>query len=148
MAQVTDAYDWVGRTLIGRDGEKIGTVEEIYVDAEGGHPEWARVSTGLFGSDSCFIPLAGAAPQGENMVVRVTKAEVKDAPRPEPENELSQEEEVALYRHYGIDFTQEGSVTASEDDSIGDGMPGRVLGERAAGDSSKTLDSRSGDLDG
>ena len=145
MAQVTDAYDWRGRTLIGRDGEKIGTVEEIYVDAEGGHPEWARISTGLFGSDS-FVPLASATPQGEGMVVQVTKTQVNDAPRPEPENELSQEQEVALYRHYGFDFTQEGSVTAREDDPISGPIPGHVLGERTAGNVSPNLDSRSGDL--
>ena len=33
MTQFTEAYDFRGRTLVDRDGEKIGTVDEVYTDA-------------------------------------------------------------------------------------------------------------------
>ena len=38
-----------GEDLYDADGDKIGTIEEIYLDAETNEPEWALVNTGLFG---------------------------------------------------------------------------------------------------
>jgi uncharacterized protein (TIGR02271 family) len=111
MTPVTDAYTWQGRDLIGSDGEKIGAVKEIYEDERTGKPEWALVTTGLFGSRSHFVPLAGAEPAGEEIRVRVTKDQVKDAPRIS-EGELSEPEERQLFEHYGVPYTDEGSVTA------------------------------------
>ena len=57
MTQVTDAYEWKGRTLIDSDGQKIGEIDEIYLDAETGEPEWATVTTGLFGTKTSFVPI-------------------------------------------------------------------------------------------
>ncbi len=116
MGQTTDmadAYEWEGRTLTDADGDKIGKIDALYVDKETDRPEWALVNTGLFGSKSTFVPLAGAAAQGEDVVVQVDAAQVKDAPKIDPEEELSEEQEVELFRHYGIDYTTEGSVTAT-----------------------------------
>ena len=53
-----------------------------------------------------FVPLAGAAPVGEDVKVRYSKEQVKDAPGVNPEGELSRDEEEALYRHYGMDYDQ------------------------------------------
>ena len=125
---MTHAYDWRGRTLIGRDGEKIGTIDELYVDHNTDRPEWARVTTGLFGTKTSFVPLAGASPQGENVAVGVTKQQVKDAPAVESGSELSEQEEAQLFRHYGVDYTGEGSVTATgapDGQSSGAGTVGR-----------------------
>ncbi len=80
MTQFTDAYAFEGRTLIDRDGEKIGKIDEIYTDREGGGPEWALVHTGLFGTKKHFVPLAGATPSGEDVRANVRKDAVKDAP--------------------------------------------------------------------
>ena len=112
MTPITEAYDWRGRALVGQDGEKIGKVEEIYVDEQSGRPDWARISTGVFGNRSSFVPLAGATPQREDVVVQVTKSQVKDSPHVDSDEELSQAQEAELFRHYGIDYTEEGSVTA------------------------------------
>ena len=139
MTQMTEAYDWRGRTLIGQDGEKIGKVDEIYVDEEGGHPEWARVVTGLFSNRSSFVPLAGATPHGEEILVQVTKEQVKDSPHVDPDEELSQEEEVELFRHYGIDYTDQGSVTATGGQPRGDyAAPGAETGRPASGHDAAT----------
>jgi uncharacterized protein (TIGR02271 family) len=112
---MTHAYDWKGRTLKDRSGEKIGTIDALYLDQETDKPEWALVNTGLFGTKSSFVPLAGAAPRGEDVVVKVEAQQVKDAPKMEPDEELSEQQEVELFRHYGIDYTAEGSVTATDD---------------------------------
>jgi uncharacterized protein (TIGR02271 family) len=112
---MTHAYDWNGRTLKDRNGDKIGTIDALYLDQETDKPEWALVNTGLFGTKSSFVPLAGAAPRGEDVVVKVAAQQVKDAPKMEPDEELSEQQEVELFRHYGIDYTAEGSVTATDD---------------------------------
>jgi uncharacterized protein (TIGR02271 family) len=109
---MTQAYEWQGRTMVGSDGEKIGKITEIYEDPNTGKPEWATVSSGLFGSKSNFVPLAGASPTGEDVRVDVTKDQVKDAPGVETDGELSEEEEVRLFEHYGVPYTTEGSTTA------------------------------------
>jgi uncharacterized protein (TIGR02271 family) len=130
MAPVTDAYTWQGRDLLGGDGEKIGSVKEIYEDERTGKPEWALVTTGLFGSGSHFVPLAGAEPSGEQVRVRVSKDQVKGAPSIS-EGELSEREERQLFEYYGIPYTDEGSVTAegaprgeADDGSAGDDTSG------------------------
>jgi uncharacterized protein (TIGR02271 family) len=109
---MTDAYQWHGRTMMGSDGEKIGKITEIYDDPQTGKPEWATVSSGLFGTKSNFVPLAGASPAGEDVQARVTKDQVKDAPGVEDDGELSEAEERRLFDHYNVPFTSEGSTTA------------------------------------
>ena len=112
--EMTHAYDWHGRTLKDRNGDKIGKVDAVYLDQQTDKPEWALVNTGLFGTKSSFVPLAGASPQGEDVVVQVEAQQVNDAPKLEPDQELSEQQEAELFRHYGIDYTAEGSVTATE----------------------------------
>lgn len=112
MPQMTDAYEWQGRTVVADDGEKIGTVKEIYVDHRTGQPEWATVSGGLFGMKSHFVPLAEATPTGGDVRVSVTKDQVENAPGVESDGELSESEEQLLFEHYGVPYTTEGSTTA------------------------------------
>lgn len=129
MPKMTDAYEWQGRTMVGRDREKIGTISDIYEDPDTGRPEWATVTTGLFGMKSNFVPLAGAAPDGEGVCANVSKDQVKDAPSVDPDGQLSEQEETRLFEHYGIPYTQEGSVTAQGQPS-GGGQRAQT-GERA-----------------
>ena len=112
MPGMTDAYEWAGRTLIDDDGEKIGKISQIYEDPATGKPEWATVHTGLLGTKSNFVPLAGAAPSGEDVRAQVTKSQVKDAPGVEDDGELSESEERQLFEHYNVPYTNEGSTTA------------------------------------
>src|SRR5579875_2807742 len=112
MTEMTDAYEWHGRTMVGADGEKIGKISQIYEDPATGKAEWATVNTGLFGTKSNFVPLAGASPDGEDISVHVTKDQVKDAPSVENDGELTEQEERQLFEYYGIPYTTEGSTTA------------------------------------
>ena len=111
---MTHAYEWQGRTLRDRNDDKIGTIVAVYLDQQSDKPEWALVNTGLFGRKSSFVPLAGATPRGEDVVVGIAAQQVKDAPMMAPDEELSEQQEAELFRHYGIDYTTEGSVTATD----------------------------------
>jgi uncharacterized protein (TIGR02271 family) len=106
MTQMTEAYDWRGREVVDVDGMKIGQLDELYLDQETQAPEWAAVRTGLFGTKQSFVPLQGARPQGESVRVAFSKDEIKDAPRIDPDRELSQEEEATLYGHYGMAYSE------------------------------------------
>jgi uncharacterized protein (TIGR02271 family) len=111
---MTHAYDWQGRTVIDRNGDKIGKIDAVYVDQQIDKPEWALVNTGLFGTKSSFVPIAGASPRGEDVVVQVEAQQVKDAPKMDTDQELSEQQEAELFRHYGIDSTEVGLVNAIE----------------------------------
>ena len=111
----SETYDWQGCTLKDRSGEEIGTIDGLYADQQTDRPEWALVTSGLFGKKASFVPLAGASQQGDDVVANVDAQQVKDAPKMAPDAELSEEQEVELFRHYGIDYTEAGSVTATED---------------------------------
>ncbi len=112
MPETTEAYDFRGRTVLDSQGQKIGKIDELYYDEQGGQPEWALVNTGLFGTKKTFVPIRGAKPTGEDVQVSITNEQVKDAPRIDADQELSEEEERRLFQHYGVPYTTEGSTTA------------------------------------
>ena len=109
MPPVTEVLEWRGQTMVGAGGDKIGKIEEIYLDTETDRPEWALVHTGLFGSASSFVPIANASARDGDVRVPFEKAQVKDAPKLEPDGRLSQQDESALYSHYGMDYSEDRS---------------------------------------
>jgi uncharacterized protein (TIGR02271 family) len=101
MATRQDIKAWRGRTLLDRDGDKVGKIEDIYLDRSSGEPEWIAVKTGLFGSNVSFVPIHDATTDGDDVRVGHEKDLIKDAPNVDPDGELSPEEERRLYEHYG-----------------------------------------------
>jgi uncharacterized protein (TIGR02271 family) len=130
MTRFTEAYDFRGRTLVDREGEKIGTVDEVYSSQEGGQPEWALVHTGLLGTKKSFVPLRGASPSGGDVHVTVDRQAVQDSPSVEADQELSEAEERRLFEHYGVPYTAAGSPTAQ---GVGDAST-RAAGREADAD--------------
>ena len=110
MTTTDTILSWRGQKLYDRDGDKIGTIDEIYVDDATDRPEWGLVSTGLFGTSSTFIPLAQATQQGDQIRVPFEKSHVKDAPDVKADGHLSPDEEARLFRHYGLDSAEIGST--------------------------------------
>jgi uncharacterized protein (TIGR02271 family) len=104
MPDIDTVRSWQGRTMVDGDGDRIGTIDSIYVDDQTGEPEWALVNTGLFGAKSTFVPLAQANPAGDDVQVPYDKQLIKDAPKMDPDQHLSEAEEQQLWRHYGLDY--------------------------------------------
>src|SRR3954470_4806746 len=104
--QSEQAVTWRGRTAVDADGEKIGTVEEVYLDADTDRPEWLAIKTGMFGSRISFVPVAEATDVDGDVRVPYAKDQVKDAPHAEADGQLSEQEEARLYRHYGLDYSE------------------------------------------
>ena len=104
MPDIETIRTWEGRTLIDRDGGRIGTIDAIYLDDRTGQAEWALVNTGLFGTKSSFVPLTQTFQSDNDVVSPYDKQLVKDAPRVDPDKHLSEAEERQLWRHYGLDY--------------------------------------------
>jgi sporulation protein YlmC with PRC-barrel domain len=102
MTEVSDAYHFQGRTMIDREGEKVGKIDEVYANKRDGRRRWALVTTGLFGTRKMFVPLHDATPAGEDVRVPLEKAHVKDAPNIEADGGLSESEERELLAHYDV----------------------------------------------
>jgi len=130
--QVTEVYAWQGRELVGSDGEKIGTIKAIYEDSATGQPEWALVSSGLFGTRSHFVPLVDAEPNDGTVRVNVSKNLVKDAPSIEGEGELSDTDEQRLFEHYNVPFTSDLSPAVQSAPATGSSYHG-VSGDDVTG---------------
>ena len=58
MPDIDTVRGWQGRTMVDDDGDRIGSIQDIYADDQSGEPEWALVKTGLFGTKSTFVPIA------------------------------------------------------------------------------------------
>jgi uncharacterized protein (TIGR02271 family) len=111
---------WIGRTVVDRDGEKIGKLDDLYTDRDTRRPEWLAVTTGLFGTKMTFVPATGATDAGGDVMVRWRKDQVKDAPRCEADGELSEDEEARLYAHYGLGYGEQRSSSGLPEGEAGD----------------------------
>jgi len=89
-------------SVLSTDGDKIGSIGQVYADDDNGQPTWVTAKTGLFGTSESFVPLEGARTEGGDLVVPYTKDQVKDAPRVDTDGHLERAEEDRLYAHYGI----------------------------------------------
>jgi uncharacterized protein (TIGR02271 family) len=131
MTQLTEAYDWRGRDIIDADGDKVGTLEELFRDEDTQEPEWAVVRTGMFGTKLSFVPIQGAEPRGEDVQVLFSKAQIKDAPRiDDSDGQLSQDEEARLYDHYGLSYSEHQSDSGLP---AGNGADGGQVGHDTSG---------------
>jgi sporulation protein YlmC with PRC-barrel domain len=98
--------EWHGKQLVDVDGEKIGKLEDVYVDVETDVPQFATVKEGFIGRHLTFVPLGGIKVGPDELQVAVTKAQVQAAPNIEQHGEeLSQEDESALYHHFELNYT-------------------------------------------
>jgi hypothetical protein len=108
---IDTALSWRGRTVRDPDGEKVGTLGDLFLDRDTDLPAWGGVKTGLFGHRESYVPLERLEERDGDLVVPFGKDVIKDAPRIDPEVALTAEEEERLYRHYGRDYAH---VTSEE----------------------------------
>lgn len=105
----------IGNDLKNTDGEKIGKINEIYLDRQTNEPEWIATNTGLFGTNVSFVPIANATVDGEDVIVSFSKDLVKGAPNMDADGSLSKEQEAELYDYYDMDYSDEDSGSGLPD---------------------------------
>jgi sporulation protein YlmC with PRC-barrel domain len=98
--------EWHGKTLIDRNGEKIGKLQDVYVDVETDEPQFGTVKEGLIDRHLTFVPLGDVQIGPDDLQVAVTKEQVRSAPDIEMHGEeLSQADESSLYHHFEMNYT-------------------------------------------
>jgi uncharacterized protein (TIGR02271 family) len=124
-----------GGNVVSTTGGKIGSIGQIYLDNTTDEPSWVTVKTGLFGTSESFVPLANATVQGNDVAVNYDKDKIKDAPRVDPDGDLSPAEEDRLYEYYGLAGTR-GNVDAGHvgnTGNAGDSGKAGVVGHDTSG---------------
>jgi uncharacterized protein (TIGR02271 family) len=98
---VEDRY--AGYTVYDHDGDKIGKVDDLFVD-ENDQPEYIGVKMGFFGTSSTLIPmdLVTADEQSQSLTVSQPKGTVKDGPHFNDDHEITPEYENEVRSYYGL----------------------------------------------
>lgn len=140
------ADDLHGTTVYDRDGQKVGRVQQVYLDDDSGRPSWVTVNTGFFGTNESLVPVEGAQVSDDILKVPFDKQIIKDAPHFDPGHHLDESDEGALYDYYGLGG-DDGDTHASgeqDDRSRADRVMDRSGDERGVRDSDPH--DRGGDL--
>jgi len=116
------AQGWAGRMIVDRTGATVGPCVQIFRDDDTGLPEWASARMGDL---VVVLPLAGAVEDGDQIRIAVRRDDVLLAPPVADQRRITEREEAALYRHFGIDFSREGSATVLPAAATAQGKPGR-----------------------
>jgi sporulation protein YlmC with PRC-barrel domain len=86
------ARRWTGRVVLDRGGTKLGTVLDVFYDAENDEPGWVLV--GVDGdAGTRLVPVAEAVEHGNELRVPYDRAVVLGAPGLEPGGRLWPQEE-------------------------------------------------------
>ncbi len=108
MAEGNDRYTgaqvFEGYEVYDRDGDKIGKVEDLFVD-ERDEPEYLGVKMGLFGlSGTTLVPweLCREDKSQERIEVEAESDRVKDAPTFDDDEGITPEYERKVHDHYGL----------------------------------------------
>jgi uncharacterized protein (TIGR02271 family) len=131
-----------GTTAVDQAGEKIGKVGQVYLDDQTGEPTWVTLSTGLFGTKESFAPLQGAQHDGDQLVLAVTKDQVKGAPNIADDGHIDENQQAEISRYYaGLLGTAGSSGYASE--TTGDADYARTVGHDTSGPTTDNAMTRS-----
>lgn len=92
-------------TVFATDGDKIGSVGQVYLDDVTNEPTFVTVKTGLFGARETFVPLQQAQTTADGITVPFEKSFVKDAPNVDADGSLTPEEEQRIYEYYSMEYS-------------------------------------------
>lgn len=107
MANNREIRELLDATAYDVDGDKLGNVNEVYINDTSGQPDFVEINHGLFGMGSSLVPLRGHSLNGEELRLAFAKDRIKDAPNVDSDAHLSNEDQADLYRHYGLDNTSD-----------------------------------------
>ena len=106
QAAAWNVADWHGKMIVDVHGEKIGKLQDVYVDVETDEPQFATVKEGFVNRHLTFVPVGGMTVGPDELKVTCSRELVKTAPDIELHGqELSQAGESALYHHFELNYT-------------------------------------------
>ena len=99
--------------VVDAQGNRIGPVENIWLDPATEQPEFVAVRTGALRGRTHLVPVAGAEIDDAKHQLRVpfSQDQIKNAPHFADDANLSEEDEQGVYRHYGLRRSEAPSPT-------------------------------------
>ena len=108
--------DLFNATAYDNNGEKLGDVNEVFVDDQSGQPTFVEVNHGLFGMNSSLVPLRGHDFSGDDLKLGFSKDRIKDAPEFDSDKPLTPEAQSDIFKHYGLENAHD--VTDYKDSNL------------------------------
>lgn len=104
--EVGNVREWRGEDVVDEVGDKIGSLEAVYVDTITDQAAFATVAMGgmIGGRRLVFVPLDGAVVGPKYVKVPFTKKHVKAAPAIDTDGELPAEREAEVFGHYHMGY--------------------------------------------
>ena len=129
---------YAGYTVYDQDYEKIGKVDDLFVD-ENDSPEYIGVKMGFLGTRSTLIPFELARVNDERQVIEISKNKetVKNGPTFDDDREITPEFESEVYSYYGLQHTNGTDSRSaygsyySDEGTVG---PGMTMGDTETGE--------------
>lgn len=128
LPQRDEVVDWVGLPVVDQQGEALGTCRHVYADDATELPEW--LVTDLPDAGPVFLPLTDARVQDGRVHVTFPYEQVQRAPRFEDSGRLEPDDEVRLYEHYGVPYSEETVLPTGS--AQGSDLPPAAASERAS----------------
>ena len=107
MAETNRIEDLANATAFDVDGDKVGGVQDVYVNDTSGQPDFVSVNHGLFGAGTSIVPLRGHTLRDGELHLAFPKDRINDAPDLDENGHLTTEDQDAFYRHYGLTETKD-----------------------------------------
>lgn len=139
MTNFNRIEDLANATAYDVNGDKVGSVQDVYVNDTSGQPDFISVNHGLFGTGTSIVPLRGHSLRDGDLHLAFPKDRIEDAPDLDDNGHLTTNDQDALYRHYALTETQDvttyetGAPVEPVDGAAGAGAAGYGVDAGAAG---------------
>jgi PRC-barrel domain len=97
------AHRFAGYTVYDQDYEKIGNVDDLFLD-QSDHPEYIGVKMGFLGTRTTLIPFQMARVNDARQIIEVAadKETLKNGPTFDDDREITPQFENEVYSYYGL----------------------------------------------
>ena len=95
--------EYYAAEVVDQDGEKVGSMGEIYLDNRTGEAAWMTVRTGWLAGRTVFVPLSTAEIRDGQIHVPYSVDKIKNTPDIDVDGHLSEDNEQDLYHYYAIE---------------------------------------------
>ncbi|PLA12607.1 PRC and DUF2382 domain-containing protein [Corynebacterium riegelii] len=135
MTNLNRIEDLANATAYDVNGDKVGSVQDVYVNDTSGQPDFISVNHGLFGTGTSIVPLRGHSLRDGDLHLAFPKDRIEDAPDLDDNGHLTTNDQDALYRHYALTEVQDVTTyeTGAPADGAVDGAAGAGVDAGAAG---------------
>jgi PRC-barrel domain len=110
------ARRWKGRIVLDRAGNKLGSVLDVFYDAENDELGWVLLSAAGAGGPTRLVPVARAVEHGNELRLPYDRAVVEGAPGMDPGGRLWPQEEAELYAYWDLPYTGASLADLDEED--------------------------------